>query len=83
MRVESDEARRHLYFHWSVNITGNPTCSALFLKLIFKNNKFLYLYYRMLTDTTNKNFGNESYFKFSYRSFNYSGESPNSTPNKD
>jgi hypothetical protein len=27
---------------------GSPICSALFFKLIFKNNKFLYLYYRML-----------------------------------
>jgi hypothetical protein len=23
-QVESDEARRHLYFHWSVNIAGKP-----------------------------------------------------------
>jgi hypothetical protein len=22
--ARSDEARRHLYFHWSVNISGNP-----------------------------------------------------------
>jgi tRNA(His) 5'-end guanylyltransferase len=24
LQVESDEARRHLYFHWSVNISGKP-----------------------------------------------------------
>jgi hypothetical protein len=23
-QVESDEARRHLYFHWSANISGKP-----------------------------------------------------------
>jgi hypothetical protein len=23
-QVESGEARRHLYFHWSVNISGKP-----------------------------------------------------------
>jgi hypothetical protein len=23
-QVESDEVRRHLYFHWSVNISGKP-----------------------------------------------------------
>jgi hypothetical protein len=33
------------------------------------------------SDTLNKNFGNEFYFKFSYRNFNYRGESPNTTPN--
>jgi hypothetical protein len=27
---------------------GSPICSALFFKLISKNNEFLYLYYRML-----------------------------------
>jgi hypothetical protein len=53
----------------------SPICSALFFKLIFKNNKFLYLYYRML-----RHFGNESYFKCSYGNFNYRGESPNATP---
>jgi hypothetical protein len=53
-QVESDEARRHLYFHWSVNFyfylgeVLHCICSALFFKLIFKNNAFLYLYYRML-----------------------------------
>jgi hypothetical protein len=26
-QVESDEARRHLYFHWSVNISGKPSHS--------------------------------------------------------
>jgi hypothetical protein len=36
----------HLYFHWSVNISGSPICSVLFFKLILKNNKFIYLYYR-------------------------------------
>jgi hypothetical protein len=50
LQVESDEARRHLYFHWSVNFYFY-LCEALFaapsFKLIFKNNKFLYLYYRM------------------------------------
>jgi hypothetical protein len=61
---------------------GSPICSALFFKLIFKNNKFLYLYYRMLRHYY-KNFGNESYFKFSYGNFNYRAESPNATPNQD
>jgi hypothetical protein len=45
-------AGRHLYFHWSVNFyfyLGEALiCSALFFKLIFKNNKFLYLHYRIL-----------------------------------
>jgi hypothetical protein len=48
----SDEARRHLYFHWSVNfyfylgeaLFAAPSFSNLHLKTI----KFLYLYYRML-----------------------------------
>jgi hypothetical protein len=35
------------------------------------------------SDTINKNFGNESYFIFTYGHFNYRGESPNATPNKD
>jgi hypothetical protein len=63
-QVESDEARRHLYFQWSVNFyfyhggqflflsRGSPICSALFFKLTFKNNKFLNLYYRMLRTST-------------------------------
>jgi hypothetical protein len=29
-------------------ISGSPICRALFFKLIFKKNKFLYFYYRML-----------------------------------
>jgi hypothetical protein len=45
----------------------SPICSALFFKLIFKNNKFLYLYYRMLqtllTRTSEMSLFN---FKFSY-----------------
>jgi hypothetical protein len=32
----------------SILSRGSPICSALFSKQIFKNNKFLYLYYRML-----------------------------------
>jgi hypothetical protein len=47
-QVESDEARRHCIFIGPSISRGSPICSALFFKLIFKNNKFLYLYYRML-----------------------------------
>jgi hypothetical protein len=79
LQVESDEARRHLYFHWSVNISGSPICSALFFKLIFKNNYNFFICIIVCSDTINKIFGNESYFK----NFNYRGESPNVTPNKD
>jgi hypothetical protein len=60
----------------SILILGKPICSALFLKLIFKNNTFLYLYYRMLRHY----YGNESYLKFSYGNFSYRGESPNAIP---
>jgi hypothetical protein len=66
-QVESDEARRHLYLFSLVRqflflSRGSPICSAIFFKLILKNNKFLYFVLScMLTvcsDTINKNFGN-------------------------
>jgi hypothetical protein len=68
-QVESDEARRHLYFHWSVNISGKPYLQRPCIIVC--------------SDIINKDFGNESYFKFSSGNFNYRGESPNATPNKD
>jgi hypothetical protein len=56
----------------SIFISGCPICSALFFKLIFKNNKFLYLYYRMLRHYQQE-LRKQSYFKFTYGNFNYRG----------
>jgi hypothetical protein len=62
---------------------GGSICSALLSKLIFKKTINVFICIIVCSDTINKNFGNESYFKFSYGKFNYRGESPNATPNKD
>jgi hypothetical protein len=50
--VESDEARDAICILIGVSISrGSPICSALFFKLIFKNNKFL-ICIRMLRQLT-------------------------------
>jgi hypothetical protein len=73
-RLRQMKPERHLYFHWSVNISGKPSLQRpLFQTIIWKQ----------CSDTINKNFGNESYFTFSNGNFNYRWESPNATPNKD
>jgi hypothetical protein len=82
-QVESDEARRHLHFQWYVNfcfylgeaLFAAPSFSKLHLKTI---NFFICII--VCSGTINKNFGNESYFKFCYGNFSYTGESSNATP---
>jgi hypothetical protein len=46
-QVESDEARRHLYFHWSVNISEKPYLQRPLFQISILKYKFLYLCYRM------------------------------------
>jgi hypothetical protein len=67
----------------SIFISGKPYLQRPFLKLTFKTINF-FICVIVYSDTiNNKNFGNESYFKFVYGNFSYTGESPNATPNKD